>query len=132
MFWASSSRQVRHLTSTETPFHLIEEFDPQCYDASTMTTVDKDETQTLAMSDTVRNETVHDIACAIREQGSTLSKRRQEVGSGLISLGNLSFAALVFGQAFGGFGFEWRLALIGVVFVSVFYFIAATVLQGGQ
>ena len=67
----------------------------------------------------------------VRREATRLSERRKEIGSGLVSFGNLSAAALIFGQAFGGFSFDVRTAFLGLYFLVSLYFFAFVLLKGG-
>ena len=50
-----------------------------------------------------------------------ISKRREAIGNGLISLGNLAMASLFFGQAFGGIDFDPATAIAGVLATFLLY-----------
>jgi len=55
-----------------------------------------------------------------------LQKQREwelnkEISNGLIQLGNISLAGLMFGQAFGGFKFQLIFALTGIFIFALLY-----------
>jgi hypothetical protein len=59
-------------------------------------------------------------------------KARLEVGKHLMLLGNLAAGALVFGQAFSGFEFDFQIALLGLVTLALLYALAVSVMKGGE
>ena len=59
-------------------------------------------------------------------------KRRLEVGKHLMLLGNLAAGALIFGQAFSGFSFNLRAAVLGVIVLTLSYVGAWFFMRGGD
>jgi len=57
---------------------------------------------------------------------------KDKYSQGLIDLGNLSVASLIFGQAFGGFKFDPKMLLLGMFLVVLFYSFAMIVIKGGK
>lgn len=82
--------------------------------------------KTSAIADAIDNLTLE-----ISKQARQPSERRKHIGSGLINFGNLSAAALIFGEAFGGFDFNTRIASLGLYFLASFYLLAFFLLRGG-
>lgn len=73
---------------------------------------------------------LNEIVQILKKQRETsISKRRETIGSGLIALGNLSLSGLYFGQAFGGFSFDFQLASLGIVYFIVLYIAAYKLLE---
>ncbi|MEN8253419.1 MAG: hypothetical protein ABFQ62_03535 [Patescibacteria group bacterium] len=54
-------------------------------------------------------------------QRQKIWKLNKEIANGLVQLGNISFAALMFGQAFGGFKFNILLAITGAIIFALLY-----------
>lgn len=65
----------------------------------------------------------------ISQQSAHLWETKKELGIGLIQLGNVCFAALIFGQAFGGFQFKIGLAILGLLSLVFFYYLAIIVVM---
>lgn len=57
------------------------------------------------------------------------TKRREVISEGLISLGNLSFAALFFGHAFGGIKFDFTRAAVGLMSLIISYYVVYLTLK---
>ena len=57
---------------------------------------------------------------------------RLEVGKNLMMLGNLAAGGLLFGQAFSGFPFNLRVALLGVLVLVLAYVAAWSFMRGGE
>jgi len=88
--------------------------------------------QLLNKSDTVKDETVQDIAFAIREKGLHKPEKHNEVlGSTLLSLGNIAAGGLILGQAFGGFEFSVVKAIVGAISVILLYLAGYQVIKKG-
>jgi hypothetical protein len=60
-----------------------------------------------------------------------ISQARLEVGKHLMMLGNLAAGALLFGQAFSGFPFNLRVAILGAIVVVLAYVGAWFFMKGG-
>ncbi len=58
-----------------------------------------------------------------------ISEKRKHIATGLIELGNLSLAALFFGQAYGGMSFKLNYALVGILGFSISYLLATMILK---
>ena len=70
------------------------------------------------------------IEQTLRKQDQKQSRR--ELAISLFALGNMSFAALLLGQAFGKEIFDAQLALIGIVITILLYTTALMLLKGGD
>ncbi len=57
---------------------------------------------------------------------------RGRVGEKLMELGNIAAGALLFGQAFSGFRFSYRLATVGLLTLLVMYAVALNLMRGGD
>ncbi len=68
------------------------------------------------------------IPCSL-EKNTKISKRKEILGSGLVSLGNLFTAGLFFGQAFGGLSFDILRATIGLSSTFIFYLAAYKLME---
>jgi len=75
---------------------------------------------------------VREVAGAIRSrERQERDKHRVEAGKHLMQLGNLAAGALLFGQAFSGFPFNLRVAILGVVVLVSTYVWATHLMKGG-
>jgi hypothetical protein len=59
------------------------------------------------------------------------NKTRQQVAEKLMDLGNITAGALLFGQAFSGFPFDFRIAIVGLLTLSSLYAFALYLMKGG-
>ena len=76
---------------------------------------------------------VHEVADAIRKsQESRHSRRRVEFATQLMALGNIAAGALLFGQAFSGFRFDFQIALVGLIALVCLYGVALITMRGGE
>ncbi len=57
---------------------------------------------------------------------------RVEAGKHLMNLANIAGGALIFGQAFSGFPFSARIALLGVSVMVGLYLVAVSLMKGGD
>ena len=73
---------------------------------------------------------VREVANAIRQERR--QEKRIEVGKHLMALGNLAAGALVFTQAFSGFTFDLKVALVGLLTLVLLYATAVFVMEGGD
>ncbi len=86
--------------------------------------------QSLSPTDLV--EAVQEVANALRRQGERkVSERRIELGTNLMGLGNIAAGALLFGQAFSRFPFDFQIASVGLVSLVCLYGLALWVMKGG-
>ena len=65
-------------------------------------------------------------------QSSRSFQSRLEVGKHLMILGDLVAGALLFGQAFSGFLFNPRVAVLGVIVLGLAYIAAWSFMRGGE
>jgi len=56
-------------------------------------------------------------------------EKEKHLATGLIELGNLSIAALIFGQAYGGIPFNFSFALLGISIFVLLYYSATIILK---
>lgn len=76
---------------------------------------------------------IHEVAAAVRRSKETPGdKRRLELASNLMSLGNIAAGALLFGQAFSGFPFDFQLAVIGLLALALLYVTSLYLMKGGE
>jgi hypothetical protein len=59
-------------------------------------------------------------------------KRNYDTGKSLMSLGNIAAGSLLFGQAFSGFAFDFRIAVLGLVVLAWLYAMAWVLMRGGD
>jgi hypothetical protein len=62
----------------------------------------------------------------------TSNLRKQMTAEKLMELGNIAAGALLFGQAFSGFPFNFGLAILGLVVLAWLYTSAWTLMKGGE
>ncbi len=76
---------------------------------------------------------IHEVAAAVRRaKEKPGDKRRLELASSLMSLGNIAAGALLFGQAFSGFPFDVQLAAIGLLTLALLYATSLYLMKGGE
>lgn len=76
---------------------------------------------------------VCNVAAAIRQiKEKPGDKHRLELASNLMSLGNIAAGALLFGQAFSGFPFDYQIAVVGLLALTVLYATALYLMKGGE
>ena len=56
---------------------------------------------------------------------------RTHMAEKLMDLGNIAAGALLFGQAFSGFPFDFRVAFLGVITLGSLYTFALYLMKGG-
>lgn len=87
------------------------------------------------MTTNTKNKTVvnviRDVADAFREQRRPEERRRFVLGSQMMALGNLAAAVLLFGHAYSGFPFDFRVALLGLLTLAFLYAWALKIMKGG-
>jgi hypothetical protein len=62
----------------------------------------------------------------------TRNLRKRMTAEKLMELGNIAVGALLFGQAFSGFPFNFSLAILGLVVLAWLYASAWALLKGGE
>lgn len=78
-------------------------------------------------------QAIRDVAAAVREtKEKPNGKRRSDLASNLMSLGNIAAGALLFGQAFSGFPFDYQIAVIGLLALTTLYATALYLTKGGE